>query len=82
MTPPCLTQIFMSASSPALSRHFLDLAMVSPLMQGLLVQVLQPVQPDQLMVVVVTDRDLRSEEEEDEVEDGQAGLVVALPQLI
>ena len=56
--------------------------MVSPLMQGLLVQVLQPVQPDQLMVVVVTDRDLRSEEEEDEVEDGQAGLVVALPQLI
>ena len=55
--------------------------MVSPLMQGLLVQVLQPVQPDQLMVVV-TDRDLRSEEEEDEVEDGQAGLVVALPQLI
>ena len=72
----------MSASSPALSRHFLDLAMVSPLMQGLLVQVLQPVQPDQLMVVVVTDRDLRSEEEEDEVEDGQAGLVVALPQLI
>ena len=72
----------MSASSPALSRHFLDLAMVSPLMQGLLVQVPQPVQPDQLMVVVVTDRDLRSEEEEDEVEDGQAGLVVALPQLI
>ena len=71
----------MSASSPALSRHFLDLAMVSPLMQGLLVQVLQPVQPDQLMVVVVTDRDLRSEEEDD-VEDGQAGLVVALPQLI
>ena len=71
----------MSASSPALSRHFLDLAMVSPLMQGLLVQVLQPVQPDQLMVVVVTDRDLRREEE-DEVEDGQAGLVVALPQLI
>ena len=55
--------------------------MVSPLMQGLLVQVLQPVQPDQLMVVVVTDRDLRREEE-DEVEDGQAGLVVALPQLI
>ena len=72
----------MSASSPvSVSRHFLDLAMVSPLMQGLLVQVLQPVQPDQLMVVVVTDRDLRSEEEEDEV-GGQAGLVVAVPQLI
>ena len=79
-------QTFMSASSPALSRHFLDLAMVSPLMQGLLVQVLQPVQPDQLMegegpdLGLATERDLLSEEE-DEV-GGQAGLVVAVPQLI
>ena len=73
----------------SVSRHFLDLAMVSPLMQGLLVQVLQPVQLDQLMLRLlsgldrVTDSDLLSEEEEEEEEeDGQAGLVVALPQLI
>ena len=77
----------MSASRPALSRHFLDLAMVSPLMQGLLVQLLQPVQLDQLMLRLVggldllTDRDLLSEEEEEEVA-GHAGLVVAVPQLI
>ena len=75
-------QTFMSASSPALSRHFLDLAMVSPLMQGFLVHLLHLDQPDQLMVWVERERDLlREEEEEDEVT-GLTGLVVAEPQLI
>ena len=60
--------------------------MVSPLMQGLLVQLLQPVQPDQLMPGLLPapglerDRDRLSEEEEEL--GGQAGLVVAVPQLI
>ena len=76
----------MSASSPALSRHCLDLAMVSPLMQGLLLHLLQPVQPDQLTSPgLETENDrLREEEDEEEEEelDGQAGLVVAVPQLI
>ena len=59
--------------------------MVSPLMQGLLAQLLQPVQPDQLMLRLVwglgrvTDSDLLSEEEE---VGGHAGLVVAVPQFI
>ena len=76
-------QTFMSASSPALSRHFLDLAMVSPLMQGFLVHLLHLDQPDQLMVWVERERDLlrEAEEEEDEVT-GLTGLVVAEPQLI
>ena len=61
--------------------------MVSPLMQGLLLHLLHPVQPDQLMLGELpargleTLRDRLSEEEEEEV-GGQAGLVVALPQLI
>ena len=76
-------QTFMSASSPALSRHFLDLAMVSPLMQGFLVHLLHLDQPDQLMVWVVRERDLlREEEEEDDEVTGLTGLVVAEPQLI
>ena len=77
-------QTFMSASSPALSRHFLDLAMVSPLMQGFLVHLLHLDQPDQLMLWVERERDLlreAEEEEEDEVT-GLTGLVVAEPQLI
>ena len=77
-------QTFMSASSPALSRHFLDLAMVSPLMQGFLVHLLHLDQPDLLMVWVERERDLlreAEEEEEDEVT-GLTGLVVAEPQLI
>ena len=74
----------MSASSPALSRHCLDLAMVSPLMQGLLLHLLHPVHPDQLTSPgLETENDrLREEEEEEEELDGQAGLVVAVPQLI
>ena len=66
--------------------------MVSPLMQGLLLHLLHPVQPDQLMLGELpargleTLRDRLSEEEEEEEEEeevgGQAGLVVALPQLI
>ena len=76
-------QTFMSASSPALSRHFLDLAMVSPLMQGFLVHLLHLDQPDQLMVWVERERDLlREEEEEDDEVTGRTGLVVAEPQLI
>ena len=65
--------------------------MVSPLMQGLLLHLLHPVQPDQLMLGELpargleTLRDRLSEEEEEEEEEelgGRAGLVVALPQLI
>ena len=76
-------QTFMSASSPALSRHFLDLAMVSPLMQGFLVHLLHLDQPDQLMLWVERERDLlREDEEEDDEVTGLTGLVVAEPQLI
>ena len=74
---------FMSASSPALSRHFLDLAMVSPLMQGFLVHLLHLDQPDQLMLWVESERDLLREAEEEDAEvTGLTGLVVAEPQLI
>ena len=74
-------QIFMSASTPALSRHSLDLATVSPLMQGFLVHWLQLDQPDQLTVDEDSDIDLLSDVDVTGL-DGLTGLVVAEPQLI
>ena len=79
-------QTFMSASLPSLSRHCLDLAMVSPLIQGLVVHLLQLDQPDQLMSDEDSDRDLLNDDDDDNEEEeevaGLNGLVVAEPQLI
>ena len=79
-------QTFMSASLPSLSRHCLDLAMVSPLIQGFLVHLLQLDHPDQLMSDEDSDRDLLNDDDDDNEEEeevaGLNGLVVAEPQLI
>ena len=78
-------QTFMSASLPSLSRHCLDLAMVSPLIQGFLLHLLQLDHPDQLMSDEDSDRDLLNDDDDDNEEEEVAGLngrVVAEPQLI
>ena len=80
-------QTFMSASRPSLSRHCVDLAMVSPLIQGFLVHLLQLDHPDQLMSDEDSDRDLLNDDDDDDDNEEEEvadlnGLVVAEPQLI
>ena len=59
--------------------------MVSPLIQGFLVHLLQLDHPDQLMSDEDSDRDLLNDDDDDDEEEEVAslnGLVVAEPQLI